>query len=280
LRQVPLFVPFEDDWLAVVVTIPDGRPRALVAMLQGAGGAPRSHRYRLWSRLSSTLAERGLASVRMDYRGVGDSTGAPSGEDHVAPLDQALAAVQAARALTGLDRLGVVATCRGNGTALQVATALDPEASVACVLPKGLNPIVRRAGSPSARRRLRRLAGSIPVVGRLAAARRARSAESGVRFIGEVEQILSTGHLLLLHGGTEASRRRLTRGVGELTRRMGGGAEHRAEVQVLFSEGRAGFRPLETQQLLIDTVIEFLDRTLPPSPRVVHLPDVEEVRSG
>jgi hypothetical protein len=280
MRQVPLFVPFEDDRLAVVVTLPEGRPRALVALLQGAGGAPRSHRYRLWSRLASGLAERGLASVRLDYLGVGDSTGAASGEDHVAPLDQTLAAVQAARILTGMDRLGVVATCRGNGTALRVATALDPGASVACVLPKGLNPIVRRMGSPSARRRLRHLAGSIPVVGRLAAARRARSAEGGVRFMAEVEQILSTGHLLLLHGGTEASRRRLKQGVSGLTQRMGDGAGDRVEVRVLFNEGRAGFRPLENQRLLIDTVLEFLDRTLPPAPRVVHIPDVDEVRSG
>ena len=75
MNEHPMFVPWADgEHLAAMLTVPDAPSRGLVLLLQGLG-PPRSHRYQLWTRTARALAERGIASVRMDYPQVGDSTG-------------------------------------------------------------------------------------------------------------------------------------------------------------------------------------------------------------
>jgi alpha-beta hydrolase superfamily lysophospholipase len=72
MKEFPFFVPYEDQFLAGTLTVPDRDPEALVLLLAGTG-APRSHRFQLWTRTARGLAEHGLASVRLDYRGIGAS---------------------------------------------------------------------------------------------------------------------------------------------------------------------------------------------------------------
>jgi hypothetical protein len=275
-RQYPLFVPFGQERLAAILTLPQAGARGLVVFVQGAGGAPRNHRYRWWTWAARQLAERGVASVRMDYHGIGDSTGPTEFGDHVAPLDEVLAVTRTAMAASGIDRLGVVATCRGNGTALRLAARLDRRASVACILPKGLLSITqpRRAASIGsiARRLARRVLRPDAV-----RALRDRRGPGAARFIPEVENLARHGHLLLLHGGTEATQRLLSRGVAALTRRLPDAAD-RVEVRLVPIEGRATFEPLDMHQVVLDAVVEFMDRTMPgPAGDVVVVPDLEEV---
>ena len=40
----------------------------------GGGGTLRSQRFRLWTRAARALADIGIASVRMEFAGIGDST--------------------------------------------------------------------------------------------------------------------------------------------------------------------------------------------------------------
>src|SRR5207248_11294939 len=68
-----VYVRHGNERLAAILTVPR-RPRGLVALLQGFG-ATRSHRNRLWTWISDDLAGRGMATVRFDYPGMGDSTG-------------------------------------------------------------------------------------------------------------------------------------------------------------------------------------------------------------
>src|SRR5206468_3179120 len=75
VREFPVFVPSRGERIGAVIAVPDADPRGLVLLMPGGGGAPRAHRYAMYTKVARGLAERGIASVRMDWRGVGDSTG-------------------------------------------------------------------------------------------------------------------------------------------------------------------------------------------------------------
>ena len=104
MKQFPLFVQAGDDHVAAVLTVPEGNPRGVVISLSGTG------RHSLigstmCAHLSQRLVERGLAHVRLDYAGVGDSPG-------LVPtwvLSNVGAASQQARAVLGevTEALGV-----------------------------------------------------------------------------------------------------------------------------------------------------------------------------
>lgn len=77
-RDMNVEVPTEGAVLAGTLTLPEGRPRAAVVLIQGAGphardqvisGAP------MFAELAEHLAREGIASVRVDNSGVGESTG-------------------------------------------------------------------------------------------------------------------------------------------------------------------------------------------------------------
>jgi hypothetical protein len=280
MRQYPIFVPFGRDRLAAVVSLPHTAARGLVVFVQGAGGAPRNHRYRWWTRAAGQLAERGLASVRMDYQGIGDSTGPTEFGDHVAPLDEVLAVAQTVIDATGIRRLGFVATCRGNGTALRAAARLDPGASVACILPKGLASITRPRRTAQARSIAGRLA--CRILGQDAvSALRGRQGRGGPRFIPEVDAAARRGHLLFLQGGNEATQRLLSQGVAALRKRLPLETAGRVEVRVVAVEGGATFEPLDMHRPVLDAVVEFLDRTMQwPFEDVVQVPDLEEAAAS
>jgi alpha/beta superfamily hydrolase len=136
VREHPFFVPYEGEQLAVTLTVPDDDPVALVLLLAGTGAA-RSHRFQLWTRTARALAGRGLASVRMDYRGIGDSTGRllqPVLGDH--RLDQAIATATFAMEATGIDRLGVAGNCSGGIVALGVAARMRECTAAISILPR------------------------------------------------------------------------------------------------------------------------------------------------
>lgn len=77
-RDEPVTVAAGDAVLAGTLALPDDRPRAVVVLVQGAGphgrdqvisGAP------MFKLLADGLAAQGIASVRVDNAGVGESTG-------------------------------------------------------------------------------------------------------------------------------------------------------------------------------------------------------------
>jgi Alpha/beta hydrolase family len=127
VKQFPVFVDVGDRHVAAVVTVPERDPSGLVISLAGTG----RHNLvgsTLCAHLSQRVVEEGLASVRFDYSGVGDSPGhvpAWSLSDVEAVARQADAVLSSAMALLDVSRFAAVGTCYGS----RVALSLVPHAS-------------------------------------------------------------------------------------------------------------------------------------------------------
>jgi pimeloyl-ACP methyl ester carboxylesterase len=133
VKEFPFFVPYEDQFLAGTLTVPDRDPEALVLLLAGTG-APRSHRFQLWTRTARGLAEHGLASVRLDYRGIGDSSGRvlqPVLGDQ--RTEQAITAARFCMQACSVERVAVIGNCSGGVVGLGV-TAQMPEVETAILI--------------------------------------------------------------------------------------------------------------------------------------------------
>lgn len=152
MRQIPFFAPYSDGHVAAVVTLPDERPRGLVVTLTGTGlyqviGS------KFCARTAARLAEDGLAAVRLDYAGVGDSTGLVSGwriTDVDEVVRQTRAALDAAMDAVGVTHFATAGTCYGSRVALRL---LDDPACVGAVCLA--SPILEFGGWTTLRRTLR-----------------------------------------------------------------------------------------------------------------------------
>jgi pimeloyl-ACP methyl ester carboxylesterase len=140
VKHFPLFVGVGDDHIAAVLTVPEGNPRGVVISLPGTG------RHNLIGstvcvHLTQRLVERGLAHVRLDYAGVGDSPGlVPSWvlSDVGAASQQARAVLGAVTEALGVRRFVVVGTCYGSRVALSLVS--DPDCCGAvCLAPPVLD---------------------------------------------------------------------------------------------------------------------------------------------
>ena len=97
MRQFPVFVDWRAGHVAAVVTVPDADPEGIVISLAGTG----RHNVigsTMCAQLSQRVVAKGLASVRLDYAGVGDSPGlvaawTPSTSGGSWPSERATAAV-------------------------------------------------------------------------------------------------------------------------------------------------------------------------------------------
>jgi dienelactone hydrolase len=152
LREYPAFVPHGDEHIASVVTVPDEGINGLVLLLTGTG-AGRSHRFQLWTRTADRLAGCGLATVRMEYLGIGDSTGRVRGWErsaHGPQLEQAASVARAAMRGVGVNRFAVAGNCFGALVALDLMAA-DP----ACTGALCLMPLIQEGAVHGIQRRAR-----------------------------------------------------------------------------------------------------------------------------
>ncbi|MDQ3974585.1 MAG: alpha/beta fold hydrolase [Actinomycetota bacterium] len=74
--ELPAFFPAGDDELFGILTHPTVESNGMaIVMLQGGAWVPSTGRNRLWVRMARSLASRGFHALRIDYHGVGESTG-------------------------------------------------------------------------------------------------------------------------------------------------------------------------------------------------------------
>lgn len=268
LNEHPIFVPFGGDHIAAIVTAPDGPPRALVLLLPGLG-APRSHKYGLWARAARSLAERGIASVRMDYPGIGDSTGQLGADLRSAGLDEAVAVARMAREALGVDVVGAVGNCLGARIALGLAGRLDGCVSVGCVLSASPKAILQGRGRTAPGRAIRRQGRRTPRLRRLV---KRFVLRQGIplryRFMPEMAGAVRSANVLLLLLAQEDARGPLEEALAATVAGAGREPGRRSEVRLIPAVGTSGFRlSIDLQQRLIDALVGWMDQTLPGLPR-------------
>jgi dienelactone hydrolase len=136
-REQPFYVPYRDAYLTAVATLPQHEPRGLVLMLaptastRVVGGVLSTH-------VAAVVADAGLASVRFDYAGIGDSPG-DVGRWTVGDADprpeEARAVLDATRGALGVKAFASVGQCSGGRAALALADDPDCVGTVCIHMP-------------------------------------------------------------------------------------------------------------------------------------------------
>jgi pimeloyl-ACP methyl ester carboxylesterase len=152
VTEVPIWIPSQ-EMLGAVVSVPSSDASDLGVVLMAGRSRDRSHRNGMWVRVARELSSRGVFVLRLDYPGVGHSSGAPQIFDLESPPAWAMEA--ASRFLleeTPVERVILAGSCFGARIALNAARGLERVVSVAMVA----GPVFARR--PSLARRV----GSIP----------------------------------------------------------------------------------------------------------------------
>ena len=123
MNEFPVFVPSGAEHVACVLTVPDGPPAGLWVLMPGISSPRSTHfHFPLWTEVARRLADRGIASVRLDHVGVGDSTGhIELLEPGPARVEDVLAVTRFAISATGVSRVGMAGSCYGGRLALETA---------------------------------------------------------------------------------------------------------------------------------------------------------------
>jgi hypothetical protein len=261
MRDYPIFVPHGQEHLAVVLTLPDQEILGLTLLFTGVG-ATRSHRYQLWTRTARRLAERGVAVARMEYLGVGDSTGeVPRWQRsaHGSQLEQAASLADTAMRVVGVDSFGVVGNCFGALVALDLMAGSDACTGAVCFL-----PLVDEGAVQRVRRRARRWA-ALSSLGRsrlgqrlvVEPARRVTSRVDG-RLASAVRGALSHGRVLFVYGQEDqAAAGAIRAGVQRALARLPAGHRGRFDLVVL-PERLTWFDSMTGREAAIETVEGFM----------------------
>jgi pimeloyl-ACP methyl ester carboxylesterase len=151
--EVPVYIPTRGERIGAVVTLPVDPSADLGVLMMSGRARDRAHRNGMWVRTAEAVAAAGAYAVRLDYPGVGNSTGSPA----VFPLEQtpAWAVQDACRFLiehTPVTRVVLVGTCFGARVMLDAAPGVDEVAGVAYIC----GPVLAR--TPSWRFRIARRA--------------------------------------------------------------------------------------------------------------------------
>lgn len=95
-----------------------GSPRAGLVLIDGSGPATRH----AWVGIPEWLAERGVATLRHDKPGCGESPGDWRAQSYADRAAEALAALDTLRAETGVERAGLIGYSQGGWISLLAAT--------------------------------------------------------------------------------------------------------------------------------------------------------------
>ncbi len=269
--EYPVFVPFGDGHIAAMVTVPDGEHRGLAVLMTGIG-AHRSHRHSIWTKASRRLVERGIASVRFDHVGLGESTSEKRawtlGD---VPIDPARAVTQFALKATGAKDMVAIGNCWGAWTSLLLGAETSEcrgvafiRAPIVLVPMRGLRALSTKRGRRMlAKRLLGRSRKREPIVLPDGTVPPKGGALPDLR--PAVRAVLRRGRLLFLFGKNEATfnapaQRALQAMIQDLT------PDERSRLETRLLPGRTlvGFESMETQEGLISAVVEFATSILAP----------------
>ena len=143
-NELPLWISCADDTLLGLLSMPANTElqaidRAVIVVVGGPQYRAGSHRQ--FTLLARALAAEGMAVLRFDHRGIGDSSGSMVGFEHLAPdIGAAVSAVR--EQLPSVRQVGLLGLCDGAAASLlYLAQARDAGIEALCLL----NPWVRTA---------------------------------------------------------------------------------------------------------------------------------------
>lgn len=267
MNEYPIFVPYEGEHLAAVLTVPDGDPRG-VALLMCGLGAPRSHRYQMWTRTARRIADSGIAALRMDYVGIGDSTGAVREfrmGDEARSLAEAKAVLDVGVRALGVERVALAGNCLGSRVALALASERPEVVGAAGILPPLVSPSAMKSRLSKAKRsRAARMVRSNPFL-RKTVLKRLREmdgqAPSTIKdwFAGTLDH----ARILFIFGEDDHRLTdRMQSQIDAMLMTMPPEIRSRYELKVLPQGPLAGFESIEIQEAVIDTVAGFVVETI------------------
>lgn len=126
--EQPVVIPVGTD--SLVADIHLGGPEA-VLILPGWGGT-RYGPQRILLRTAAALAERGFTTLRLDYRGRGDSTGETTAATLDAMIEDTVAAARWLDAAHQITHLHLVGLCSGGNVALGATPLLSQTDRIVC----------------------------------------------------------------------------------------------------------------------------------------------------
>ncbi len=265
-QEYPVFVPVGDHQVAAIVTIPRGNPRGVVLFTTGGGGALRSQRFRLWTRAARGLAQRGIASVRMEYPGIGDSTGVSRiglGWAKL-PVDDVIVLARFAMSVAGTDRLGLCGNCAG---ARAILRAIGSFPSCESLVLFWLKPLASSDRATQKRlfssvRVLKRLPG--PLKRLLVRAYWKRQSRSGLGIdVAERLRDAAQGRDLLLVETQSALAGQIPQVMEEL---QASNQRYRVELQRVESTSMQAFQSVSEQESTVSAVIGWFDASFAEVP--------------
>jgi pimeloyl-ACP methyl ester carboxylesterase len=265
LNEYPIFVPHDGEHLAAIICVPDHQPKSLVLCIQGLG-APRSHRYGLWTWTARRLADHGIASIRFDYPQVGDSTGTFEAELDSPPVAEARSVVDLARKVLGVEKYGVIGNCLGLLAGYELAMQDADCISLVCLLKDPPKEVLVDRTTPTYQKRAQKLSRRVPRARRFV--RRFVHVKKGSFRQGltpQVAETLRSTDVLFLLTGKASTGERLSKRVAAVHRELQKkGSAGRAEVKTIEVLGTEQFQlPMTTHPQVIDAFVEWMTRTLP-----------------
>lgn len=268
MTEYPIFIPHDGEHLAAIICVPDEHPKSLVFCIQGLG-APRSHRYGLWTRTARRLAERQIASVRFDYPQIGDSTGVFNADFDSPPVGEVRAVLDLVRDSVGIEKYGVIGNCVGLLAGLDLA-AKDPDClSVGCLLKDPPKEVIVDRNTPVYQRKVQRMSRKVPRARRFV--RRFVHVKKGSLRHGltsDVARTMQSSDVLFLFTGKATTGQRLSEKVAALhSELLKKGTAGRVEVKTIEVAGTEQFQlPLTTHPQVIDAFVDWMTETLPSNP--------------
>jgi pimeloyl-ACP methyl ester carboxylesterase len=265
VTEHPIFIPCGREYLAAVITLPASKPQGGVVFLQGLN-SPRSHRYQLWTKSARRLAELNIASVRIDYPEVGDSTGEFPAVLDDPPVQEAETVARFLLEALGVSAVGVIGNCIGARAGLALARRMEQCVSVCCIVPQTPKSYLVSGGRSAPHRAAKNLAKKLPRLAKIArGVLHTERIDFRYHFVPDVPGAMRAADVLFIFLGKEEVARRLE---SELARLDDGSMMRGPYVHWIEAGDTSGMRiPIDLQERVIDEAIGWMQATLPEARR-------------
>ncbi|MGY0236999.1 alpha/beta hydrolase [Longispora urticae] len=135
MTATPMFLRTGTDRLLAMVDTPDGPPSGYGVVLLPGAATPGFGNARIWARVGAALAAHGHVAARLDFRGMGESSGGEQPISLADPFpDDVLACVDLLRD-AGADRVVLMGTCFGARSAMAAAPRVPGLAGLTLMFP-------------------------------------------------------------------------------------------------------------------------------------------------